>query len=304
MPLTNYDVIVVGAGPAGLSAALVLGRCRRSVLLLDAGEPRNARARAIHGYLTREGIGPDEFRRLARRELAEYSTVALEENEVLAARGADGGFEVTLRSGGARQARKLLLATGVVDQIPDIKGIDAFYGTSVHHCPYCDAWEVRDQALAVYGNGPGVASLAMTLRTWSTQLLVCTDGAAEFDEADRTMLARHAIPVREDRVRELVGHGHALERVIFQSGKPFDCRALFFSTGQRQRSSIAADLGCEFSDKGTVLTGRCETTNVPGVFVAGDASKATQFVIVAAAEGAEAACEINRSLEEADRVPT
>jgi thioredoxin reductase len=142
----------------------------------------------------------------------------------------------------------------------------------------------------------------MTLRTWSTQLVVCTDGPSLLTQPERELLERHGIPVREERILRVEETGGQIERLVFETGKPYDCRALFFSTGQRQRSSIAADFGCEFTDKGAVLTGRCETTNVPGLFVAGDASKNTQFVIVAAAEGAEAAVEINRSLEEEDRI--
>jgi thioredoxin reductase len=142
----------------------------------------------------------------------------------------------------------------------------------------------------------------MTLRTWSTRLLICTDGPADLEAADRAMLERHGFSIREDRILRLEGTGEQIERVVFASGTPFECRALFFSTGQRQRSTIPAALGCQFNEKGVVRTGPAETTDVPGLFVAGDASKATQFVIVAAAEGAEAACAINRSLEEEDRI--
>lgn len=297
------DVIIVGGGPAGLSAALILGRCRRRVLVCDGGSPRNIRSRAMHGYLTRDGVAPDQFLRMARENLMLYDSVTLAEVEVTAAARVDGAFEVTLAGGMRRRARRLLLATGVVDEIPALEGIDAFYGASVHHCPFCDGWEVRDQPLAIYGRGDGVAGLAMTLRTWSSSLLLCTGGPSELAAEDRAMVNRHGIPIREDPILRLEGRHGMLERVVFSRGEPFPCRALFFCTGQRQRSTIARDFGCEFNDKGAVLTGRCETTNVPGLFVAGDASKATQFVIVAAAEGAEAGCEINRSLEEEDRMP-
>jgi thioredoxin reductase len=297
-----YDVIIIGGGPAGLSAALILGRCRRSVLLCDAGDPRNSRSTAIHGYLTRDGIAPEDFTVSARGDLERYDTVRLERAQVQSAARNGKTFSVILADGQERKARRLLLATGVVDEIPAVPCIEEFYGTSVHHCPYCDGWELRDQPIVAYGKGAHVTGLAMTLRTWTRHLLVCTDGPGLFEEADRDLLRRHQIGVREERILRLEGSEGRLERVVFETGGPHPCRALFFSTGQRQRSSIAADFGCEFTDKGTVLTGHCETTNVPGLFVAGDASKATQFVIVAAAEGAEAAVEINRSLEEEDRV--
>jgi thioredoxin reductase len=297
-----YDVIIVGGGPAGLSAALVLGRCRRTVLLCDAGKPRNHRSHVMHGYLTQEGMSPGDFLALAHADLEQYETIEFEETEVVAAKREGNGFRVTLDNGEEAKSRRLLLATGVIDDIPPVEGLDELYGSSVFHCPYCDGWEVRDQPLAVYGKAAHASGLAMTLRTWSKDLLVVSDGPALLSEEDRALLERHHIPVREDRILRVEGKEGRIERVVFASGEPYACGALFFSTGQRQRSSIAADFGCEFTDKGAVLTGHCETTNVPGLFVAGDASKNTQFVIVAAAEGAEAAVEINRSLEEEDRV--
>jgi thioredoxin reductase len=301
--MTRYDVIIVGGGPAGLSAALILGRCRRRVLLCDAGSPRNIRSHQLHGYLTQDGIPPGDFLALAHADLEQYETIAFEEVEVISAQRQKGGFfRVRLADGGERDARRLLLATGVIDEIPPVEGLDELYGTSVFHCPYCDGWEVRDQPIAVYGKGAHATGLAMTLRNWSSRLLVCSDGPALLSEEDRATLARHQIPVREDCIVRLEGEEGQIHRVVFDTGEPFACRALFFSTGQRQRSPIAADFGCEFTEKGAVRTGHSETTNVPGLFVAGDASKATQLVIVAAAEGAEAATEINRSLEEEDRV--
>ena len=150
----DYDVIVVGAGPAGLSAALMLGRCRRSVVVFDNSKPRNAASRALHGYLTRDGIAPADFLQLARGELAQYDSVEIRSEEVTAAECRPGdGFVVTVASGGTLRARKLLLATGVVDNLPDIPGFREMYGRSVFHCPYCDGWELCDRPLAVYGRG-------------------------------------------------------------------------------------------------------------------------------------------------------
>ena len=296
-----YDVIIVGAGPAGLSAALMLGRCRRSVLVCDTGRPRNAAARALHGYLTRDGISPLEFLALSRQELEQYDTIELRSLEVVGAEcGEDRRFDVTLGSGEHARSRKLLIATGVVDNLPAIDGFRELYGSSVFHCPYCDGWEHRDQPIAVYGRGDRGLGLSLELTVWSRDLVLCTDGPSEIDEDGRARLTRNGIGVHEEKIARLQGTGGALEHVVFQSGEQLPRRALFFTTGQFQRSDLSIQLGCEFNAKGTVRTGKYESTHLPGLYVAGDASRAVQWVVVAAAEGAEAAFAINTDLIEED----
>jgi thioredoxin reductase len=294
-----YDVVIVGAGPAGLSAALILGRCRRSVLVCDAGHPRNAASQAMHGYLSRDGIPPLEFLSIARTELARYSTVAVRSVEVTdASCAADTRFDVTLATGERVRARKLLIATGVVDNLPPIDGFRELYGKSVFHCPYCDGWEVRDTPLAVYGRGARGRGLSLELTVWSRDLVLCTDGPAELDDDDRAKLERNGIAIREDRVARIEGRDGVLEHVVFEDGTRLARRALFFTTGQWQQSDLSLRLGCEVNEKGTVRTGKYETTHLPGLYVAGDASRDVQWVIVAAAEGAEAAFAINADLIE------
>lgn len=274
----------------------MLGRCRRSVLLWDAGEPRNARSAGLHGYLTRDGTQPDEFLRLARQDLARYPTVEFHRGEIVKARRTSGGFSVVGAGGRRLSARKLLLATGVVDEIPEIEGLQELYGKSVHHCPYCDAWEWRDQPLAVYGRGEPGTALALALTVWSDDVVLCTDGPSGLSGEEEQQLDQAGIEVRADRVIRLEGRDGLLERVAFAEGEPLLRRALFFCSGQHQRSQLAAQLGARFNAKGTVETGSCEVTNVPGLYVAGDASKEAQFVVVAAAEGAAAGMAINMAL--------
>ena len=291
-----YDCIVVGAGPAGLSGALMLGRCRRSVLLCDAGEPRNAQSSAMHGYPTRDGLPPAEFLRLAQEELRRYPTVEFRRGQIVDARRTSGGFTVTGAGDLQLSARKLLLATGVVDELPDVAGLRELYGRSVHHCPYCDGWEWRDQMLAVYGRGETGSAMALGLTVWTDDLVLCTDGPSGLSAKEEEELARAGIEIREDSVLRLEGRDGLLERVVFAEGEPLPRQALFFCSGQHQRSHLAAKLGARFTATGAVETGTCEATNVPGLYVAGDSSKDAQFVIVAAAEGTEAGMAINKAL--------
>ena len=291
-----FDVIVVGGGPAGLSAALVLGRCRRRVLICDAGHPRNAASHGLHGFLTRDGIDPAEFLRLAREQLRPYKTVELRPAEVTGARRLASGFEVTLNNREVISSRKLLLATGVVDDVPSIDGLGDLYGRSVFHCPYCDGWEMRDRPLAVYGRAENGLGLALELLFWSRDLVLCTDGPAELSGEERQRLAHHEIRIREDRITRLEGSEGVLKHIVFANGESLTRSGLFFSTGNRQASDLAAKLGCRFTEQGCVDTGDYETTNVPGLYVAGDASRLVQFVIVAASEGAQAAVAINKEL--------
>ena len=179
------DVIIVGAGPAGLSAALMLGRCRRSVLVFDNGSPRNAASHALHGYLTRDGIPPADFLQLARQEIAPIRHGGAPRRRGVGRR-VPGRAASASRSPRANRcrSRKLLLATGVVDNLPEIPGFRELYGRSVFHCPYCDGWELRDQPLAIYGRGARGVGLALELTAWSRDLVLCTDGPSEIEADD------------------------------------------------------------------------------------------------------------------------
>ena len=291
-----YDVVIVGGGPAGLSAALVLGRCRRRVLVCDAGQPRNARAAALYGYLTRDGTPPLELLRLGLDELRRYG-IEVQHVTVTDVEPFEDGFDVTVERGTKLRARMVLLATGVRDQLPDIPGIDECYGVSVHHCPYCDGWEVRDKALAILGSGAGGAGLALSLKTWSDRITLCTNGRARLSRRQRDQLAAQQIEIREERL-ERADHdeGH-VTGLVPRRGDVIACEAVFFATGQAQQSALPQALGCDFTRRGTVKTDHLGQTCVPGVFVVGDASRDVQFVIVAAAEGAKAGVAINRALQ-------
>jgi thioredoxin reductase len=306
MPRNNsfdFDVAIVGGGPAGLTAAVVLGRACRSVAVFDKGRPRNYAAKAVHCFLTRDGVAPNELRNLGRCEAANYGVQFFEE-EVIAARALgsarkDGtAFEVATATKNF-VSRVMLLSTGVVDVLPELPGFRELYGVSVHHCPYCDGWEHRNEWLVAFGSNGPPAGLAASLKTWSPYVTACLN-AQEPDESDRKLLAKLDIECRHERVTRLIAKDGKLSQIEFDSGPPLECDALFFSADQVQHSPLAQMLGCD-ADEEHVKTEKKQHTCVEGVFVAGDADGDVQFAIVAAAEGATAATAINELLQRQDQ---
>jgi thioredoxin reductase len=273
----------------------MLGRCRRRVLLCDAGQPRNARSRGLHGYLTRDGIAPLELLRLGREELQRYG-IETRTVEVSDVHGTVDQFEVELVNGERVPARRVLVASGVRDDLPPVPGLADCYGITVHHCPYCDGWECRDKSIAVIGKGSGAAALSLSLRTWTPRVVACVE-AGRLSTRDRAQLQEQGIEVHTSSV-ERVEHdeGH-VRRVVLKKGRPVDCEAIFLSTRQHPQWDVPRRLGCEVTGRGVVKTDHLGQTCVPGVYVVGDASRDVQFAIVAAAEGAKAAVAINKALQ-------
>ena len=290
-----HDVIIIGGGPAGLSAALVLGRCRRDVLLCDAGHPRNARSSALHGYLTRDGTPPLDLLRLGREELRAYG-ITPREVRVASLASEDGIFVATLDGGEIVRARTALIATGVRDHIPDIPGVDACYGVTIHHCPYCDGWEHRDEAIAVIGRGASGAGLSQLMKTWTSRIALCTNGWSRLRLLDRQRLIDERIALHTAPIARVEHDGSAVRAIAFSNGARILCDAIFFSSGWSQQCDLAQRLGCEMTPHGSVKTDHFGQSRVPGVYVVGDASFDVQFAIVAAAEGAKAGVAINKAL--------
>jgi thioredoxin reductase len=289
------DAVIIGGGPAGLSAALVLGRCIRRVAVCDSGQYRNARSTALHCFMSRDGIAPSSLLEETRRQLERYETVSMLATKVRSVDRRDAQFTVATDDGHALQARSLLIATGVVDDLPGIEGIDELFGRSVHVCPYCDGWEHRNAPVAVYGHGEKAARFAILLRQWTGDLVLCTNGS-ELSEEHAGLLNKAGIGVREGVIARLEGKDGCLQAILFAGGERLARKALFFTTGQHPRSPLLEKLGCRFDEEGGVACDPDGRTSVPGVFVAGDVSRDVQLAIIAAAEGARAALAINKSL--------
>ncbi|NVO83980.1 NAD(P)/FAD-dependent oxidoreductase [Hymenobacter terrestris] len=298
---TDFDVAVVGAGSAGLSAALVLGRCLRRVLVLDGGPPRNAPSPAVQAFFTRDGTPPAKLLNLGRAELQAYKSVEIKEAKVVSLARCGKHFELTLEAPTGhriiRTARKVLLATGVEDELPPLPGMRELWGSGVLHCPYCHGWEYRDQPLAVYGRAKLVTGLALLVSRWSTDVVACVEDPGNLTQNARRRLRRQGIAVREEPLVSLEGTASGeLRHLIFESGEPLARKALFIHAHQHQRSALAEEMGCRLNAKGAVWVSKQQQTTVPGLYAAGDNTPGTQQALLAAAEGSAAAISINETL--------
>jgi thioredoxin reductase len=297
----EYDVIVVGAGSAGLSAALTLGRCRRRVLVADGGAPRNAPSPAVHGFLTRDGLRPAKLLELGREQLAPYPTVAVHELKITKLHKLAHGFRAEGITGQghawAGTTHRVLLTTGVEDVLPALPGFRDLWGTGVLHCPYCHGYEVRDQPLAVYGRGKAAVGLALLLTNWSKDIVVVTDGPGHLTDYGRQRLRQHHIGLNQQPVARLVGGPDGMLRCVeFEDGTYLERKAIFLHAPQEQRSTLAAETGAHITGKGAVWVDKNAQTSVPGLYAAGDTTPGQQQALIAAAEGNKAAICLNEGL--------
>lgn len=289
-----FDAVVVGAGPAGLSAALALGRATRRVLLAAEGPTRNARSSAAHNIFTRDGSAPSDLVRLGLDQLTPYA-VTVRQERVSAATATPEGFAVAFASGDTVIARGLVLAFGVRDILPSTPGFEELWGRGVYHCPYCHGWEVAHQPLAIYGNGETALDLARLIRGWSRDLVLFTDGPSKLSAAELAQIRANGIVVREERVERLIGPDR-LEAVVLEGGEVVHRAGLFLSPEQELRSDLPHQLECPLTEDGRVAADSRGRTAIPKVFVTGDAGPNPQSVAVAAATGTVAGATLNHDL--------
>ncbi len=299
----TYDCVIVGGGSAGLSAALNLGRARRRVLVCDKGSPRNAWAHNSHGFFTRDNEPPLELLEIGREQLKPYKTIGFQTIGVKEIKRSGERFEVVFDNGGIVKARKILLAFGVKDEFPPIENFDKFWGKTVFHCPFCHGYEVRDQPLAAVGNGASAVGMIALLKSWSRDLALCTNGRAELSAAERKLLAKHNVRVREEKIVRFEGNNGQLETIVFERGEKLARSGMLIRLPQKLRSDLAEKLGCELTETGHIKVHGFNETSVAGVYAAGDAISPMQSIAVAVSGGAFAAgAGINHALGAEDFV--
>ncbi|WP_417308979.1 NAD(P)/FAD-dependent oxidoreductase [Devosia sp.] len=293
-----HDAIVIGGSFAGLAAATYIARARRDVLVLDTGAPRNRFAEKSHGFLTRDDQPPGDLLEIARTQLIRYPTARIESGQAVSAKAAAEGFTVTLSDGETRAARRLVLAYGVSDQLPDIPGLAERWGRTVIPCPYCHGYEFAGQRLGVLRLGEHSGHQAQLIPEWGPTTYFLNGGAAPDSEL-RAELDRRGVDIEPRRIARLAGEGTALSEVIFADGSSRALDALYIGPPARANSDIATQLGCAHEETfwgKLITTDALQATSVPGVFAAGDIARAGHSVTFAAADGVMAGTALHRSL--------
>ncbi|GKS61898.1 pyridine nucleotide-disulfide oxidoreductase [Candidatus Nitrosocosmicus sp.] len=293
-----FDCAIIGGGPAGLNAALVLGRARRNTILFDNNNPRNAVTQESHGFITRDGIKPKEFREIAHRDIAKYPSVMYEKTEIISITKKGRLFELVTSDKELYQSKTIVISTGLKDVLPDIENISDYYGKSLFNCPYCDGWEMRDKPLVVIIEEQTQGfHFIQTVYNWSKDLIVCTNGKSILNPEQKRLIQNKDIKIMENKIKNFEGKNGQMEKIHFESGDSMIRKGGFVLPQPIQASDFAKKLGCEYNSLGGISVDFYGRTNVEGVYAAGDASVfAPAQLIISAADGLKAAAGVNRDL--------
>ncbi|AYV66543.1 NAD(P)/FAD-dependent oxidoreductase [Niallia circulans] len=284
------DCIVIGGGPAGLNASLVLGRARMKTILFDDDKPRNSVTQESHGFITRDGIKPSQFKQLGKEELKKYPDVFFKHQQVTEIKKVNKYFIIFTDQNESYQAKKIILSTGLIDILPDIAGLHHFYGKSIYSCPFCDGWELKDRALAVLAENDHAFHLTKLLFNWSKNLIVCTNGKKILTKEQLDMLNNKNIKVIEHEIDRLYGDKGQLQKIIFKNGEEVDREGGFVTAELQQAVPFAEALGCTLNKMGGVETDALGRTNIEGVYASGDNTLLTPPQLInAASQGSRAA---------------
>ena len=298
-----HDIGIIGGGPAGLSAAIWSARYGHSVVLVDSGDPRNWEARGVNGYLGLPGIRPPQLRGSGREELRSYDQVTLVDASVLRVEPGerthddDPSFEFCIEGGSSVHVRRVLLAIGMRDVWPDIPGLERVYGANAHVCPDCDGYDTRGRKVVVIGHGKRAVAMALALTTWTSDIIIATNGTApDMDDELMDKLSHNAISVLTDPIACVVNAGSNIAALELAGGNKLETDKVFFTLAQYPADDLGAQLGCERDQGGHIVISEHYATSVSGVFAAGDITPGAQLAIRAAAGGAVAAMAMHKSL--------
>jgi thioredoxin reductase len=294
----TYDIGIIGGGPAGLSAAIWSARYLHSVVLVDSGDPRNWETRGVNGYLGMPGVRPAELRASGRDECRAYGVELIDALVLRIDTDDDDTFLLRVEGGETARARRVLLAIGMRDVWPDIPGLEQVYGANAHVCPDCDGREAADRKVVVIGHGRRAVSMALALTTWTSDIIICTNGhPAELEETELCeKLEACNIPVMTDAVVRLGRQGSTITSLELANGMQLDAEKIFFTLAQHPADDLGAQLGCERDHGGHLVVSEHHATSVTSVFAAGDITPGPQLAIRAAAGGAVAAMAMHKSL--------
>lgn len=276
------DVVVIGGGPAGMSAALVAGRGRKQVLLIDEEKPRNAVTHESHAFLTRDGIKPEVFREKGRRDLLKYPTISIKKSKILSIeKTLEDSFELTDESGKIINTKSVVLATGVTETLPNVKGIENYYGSSIFSCPFCDGWEMKDRPLILIAESVQALHVIKLLKNWTDDLIVATNGNRIFDADQKRLLETNNIRLIEEMIVELKGTDGELQSIVFESGEEIKRSGGFCTTVLDNKLPFIEQLGIEVNEAGFIIADVMGHTNIKGIYAAGEITGPSQLIVSA-----------------------